>query len=623
MKRCSITIFAIFIVGYILPLGVRPLVMPDETRYAEIPREMLHTGDWIVPRLDGLRYFEKPVLGYWLNAISIELFGENAFAVRLPSALAVGLTALLIFFLVRRLGSGKLIALSTATIFFTFGEVVVVGVTCVLDSMFSLFVTAAIISFYFAYMADNSRKKAIYLALFGVGCGLAFLTKGFIAFAVPFVTIIPFLIWNRQSNGLWRLVWIPILTSIVVNLPWSVMIHLRENDFWRYFFWEEHLRRFFSDHAQHAEPFWYFIPVIVGGAMPWTAVLPVIAAGLRRIQPKDSFVRFTLCWLVFPFLFFSVCRGKLGTYILPCFPPLAILIALGLTKYFALGNKKVFNTILRLGALLAIIAAGALILIHTALPGVSLYSNEESCKWILLSVGLLVYAISLMLASGNIEYMNRLCWCCFGLMCLVASAQFATPDRLKAGKMPGEFLLRHSEQIEPDAIIVSDNYLTPAVCWYYQRDDLYLLGRTGEFTYGIGYDDAHHRSVALADFTNFVQKNGKDRPVVLITKSKRYDEYRKLLPNPAKEIRKCGFVLAEFASTKPTQRECTSCPAKETRSPPCRSEGVTPFDAAPVSGFLFVWLLEKLTEEDSRVMPKPNGAPPTSSAVCANPRWSR
>ena len=111
MKRYSVIIIALFFLLYIVPLGVRPMLIPDEFRYAEIPREMLETGDWVVPHLDGLRYFEKPVLGYWLNAIGIAMFGENAFAIRLPSALAVGLSALLIFFLVQRFAGEKLLGL--------------------------------------------------------------------------------------------------------------------------------------------------------------------------------------------------------------------------------------------------------------------------------------------------------------------------------------------------------------------------------------------------------------------------------------------------------------------------------------------------------------------------------
>ena len=90
MKKYYIAIIGIFLLLYILPLGIRPIIIPDESRYAEIPREMIASGDWIVPTLNGLKYFEKPVLGYWLNAVSIKLFGENAFAVRFPSAAATG-----------------------------------------------------------------------------------------------------------------------------------------------------------------------------------------------------------------------------------------------------------------------------------------------------------------------------------------------------------------------------------------------------------------------------------------------------------------------------------------------------------------------------------------------------
>ena len=563
MKKLTITIFASFIAVYILPLGVLPMVIPDETRYAEISREMLDSGDWIVPRLDGLRYFEKPVLGYWVHALSIKLFGENAFAIRLPSALTTGLSALLIFSLVRKFGGGRLIGLLASAVFLTCVEVFVVGVFCVLDGLFSLFVTAAIISFYFAYVTENAKEKKIYLALFGIGCGLAFLTKGFIAFTLPFVTIVPFLLWYRQINGLWKLVWIPILTAVLVTLPWSVMIYLRENDFWRYFFWEEHVRRFFSTDAQHAEPFWFFIPVLAGGALPWTAVLPVIVTGLKKTQRKDPFLRFALCWLIFPFLFFSISRGKLGTYILPCFPPVAILTTLGLTKYFVADKTKTFDAVVRSSAILIIIGACALVLIHTAAPAWSIYDKKETWKWVLLTFGLLSYAIFLALASRNTNYRIKISLCCIGFMCLMFSAHFITPNRLKTGKMPGEFITSHSKQIRPDTIIISDNYLTPAVCWFYKRDDVYMLDRAGEFTYGFSYDGTKHKLVALEEFAAFIKQNSKGREVVLITSEKRYKSYHKMLPNPANEVREYGFVMAEFASTITAEQTFTTRPAEK------------------------------------------------------------
>ncbi|MGA8181695.1 MAG: phospholipid carrier-dependent glycosyltransferase, partial [Desulfobacterales bacterium] len=133
MRKSYVAAFGIFVFLYILPLGIRPIIIPDESRYAEIPREMIASGNWIVPKLNGLRYFEKPVLGYWLNALSIELFGENAFAVRFPSAMATGLSAFIIFLLVRRF-SGELSAeISAALIFLTSFIVYGIGTFNILD----------------------------------------------------------------------------------------------------------------------------------------------------------------------------------------------------------------------------------------------------------------------------------------------------------------------------------------------------------------------------------------------------------------------------------------------------------------------------------------------------------
>jgi 4-amino-4-deoxy-L-arabinose transferase len=122
-RKFKLLIPGFFLLFYILPLGFRPIFIPDESRYAEIPREMIASGDWVVPRLDGIRYFEKPVLGYWLNAISIKMFGENAFAVRFPSAMATGLSAFIIFLLIRRFSNRNFLGAITAVIFLTCFEV--------------------------------------------------------------------------------------------------------------------------------------------------------------------------------------------------------------------------------------------------------------------------------------------------------------------------------------------------------------------------------------------------------------------------------------------------------------------------------------------------------------------
>lgn len=225
-----------FLLLYVVPLGVRPMFIPDEFRYAEIPREMIVSGDWVVPHLDGLRYFEKPVLGYWLNAVSMIIFGQNAFGVRFPSAAAVGISALLIFVAVRRFGGGSLTGMLASAVFLTFSEVYAIGTFSVLDSVLSMFITASMVSFFFAYAEAISRKKTGFLALFGAFCGLAFLTKGFIALAVPVVAIVPFMLWEGRWKELFRIAPVTLGTAVLVVLPWGLMIHFREPDFRNYFF---------------------------------------------------------------------------------------------------------------------------------------------------------------------------------------------------------------------------------------------------------------------------------------------------------------------------------------------------------------------------------------------------
>ena len=196
-KHYTLLLLSFYFIAYILPLGAQDLVVPDETRYAEIPREMIIGGDWVVPHLDGVRYFEKPVLGYWVHAVSILLFGENNFSVRLPSAMAVGLSALLIYIMVRRVlcsenGDESCLAVMAPLIFLSCFGVFGVGNIAVLDSLFSFFLTGSITAFYFASEESHgSAKEKGFLLLAGLACGLAFLTKGFLAFVVPVICLVP------------------------------------------------------------------------------------------------------------------------------------------------------------------------------------------------------------------------------------------------------------------------------------------------------------------------------------------------------------------------------------------------------------------------------------------------
>ena len=279
-RRIPLFLLGAFLLVYVLPLGVRPLSIPDETRYAEIPREMRASGDWVAPRLNGLRYFEKPVLGYWLTAVSMGIFGENNFAVRFPAAAAVGMSALVIFLLARKHAGGPAVAGLSAAGFLVCPLVFGAGVYAILDGPFSVFITAALTLFFFGYMETGRRRKSLFFAGFGAASALAFLTKGFLGFALPVIVIVPFMLWERKMKELFRFPWMPLAVALIVILPWSIMIHLREGDFWNYFIWIEHVRRYFAPvgKSQHPEPFWFFVPVLAGGALPWLFLAPAAAS---------------------------------------------------------------------------------------------------------------------------------------------------------------------------------------------------------------------------------------------------------------------------------------------------------------------------------------------------------
>ena len=171
--------FLFFVVAYLVPLGGRPLVPPDEFRYAEIPREMMDSGSYAAPHLLTVRYFEKPVLGYWMTAGSFKIFGQNAFALRLPCALGAGLAAFLIFFLVNQtLRDDKLAALASM-LFLTSGLVYSVSTFAVLDSQTTGLITGILVTSFLAVLEPGfTRRRVLLLALCGLFAGLAFMTKG-------------------------------------------------------------------------------------------------------------------------------------------------------------------------------------------------------------------------------------------------------------------------------------------------------------------------------------------------------------------------------------------------------------------------------------------------------------
>lgn len=550
-----------YLFAYLIPLGARDLFVPDEPRYAEIPREMIATGDWTVPHFNGLRYFEKPVLGYWLHAVSLLLFGENNFAVRLPSALAAGLSALLIFFMVKkgrwqaRNGPEHFAPVAAALIFLSSVEVLAVGNTAVLDSLFSFFLTVCVVAFYYATeTTPGSVKEKGWLLVAGLLCGLAFLTKGFVAFAVPVLTLAPYLFWQRRYADIFRMGWLPIVVAVIVALPWAVAIHLKEPDFWNFFFWNEHIRRFASDDAQHKQSFWLFLLTTPATAFPWTFMIPAAAVGIKKLWREQTelsgLFKFCLCWMIIPLLFFSLSKGKLLTYILPCFPPFAMLMAFGLLRILRRdgdhGQSKLFQAGLVVnGLLLAIVIIAFVSFQIFAFRGFKPYG--QSWQATVICGGLLCQLMCWWWAYQRKEAQAKIVFFAVAMIFIYFPLHYLLPDQTIEVKCPGPMLTKNSVTITKDDIIIADSNLVGAISWYLRRNDIYILGYHGELDYGLTYPDAKEKSLDFESASALIEQN-RGR-AFLVARVSVYERWRDKLPSPTARERNGseeGYEIIRF-----------------------------------------------------------------------------
>ena len=274
---CILLFLALGVTGLI----VRPLVVPDEPRYGIIPAEMVDTGNWLALRMAGFVYYEKPPLGYWLTAASMTVFGQNAFAIRLPSVLATLVVALVAAWMAVRITGrrqdGPLAFMVQATTL----APLIIGTVALLDPPFAAFVALSMGALYCG-CTSIGRVRAGWLALAGVAAGFAFLTKGLLAFAIPGVSALLFLAWERRWKDMLTMPWIPLGAAAITIAPFAWMIHRAEPGFWEYFIVVEHFRRVASpDSNQHPEPWWQFLVVFPIGALLWTLAWPNAWKGLR------------------------------------------------------------------------------------------------------------------------------------------------------------------------------------------------------------------------------------------------------------------------------------------------------------------------------------------------------
>ncbi len=368
-RRLTIVLLLAFAAVWFSNLEYRKLVNPDEGRYAEIPREMVASGDWITPRLNGIKYFEKPALQYWATAAAFELFGEHEWTARLWSALTGFLGVLLVFFTGRAL-FGREAGWYAALVLGSSLLWVLIGHVNTLDMGVSFFLSAAVCAFLLAqHDAAEARARARWMLAAWAALALALLSKGLIGLALPGAALFLYVLLERD----WRLAGrLRLLAGtallLAITLPWFVAVSRANPEFFHFFFIHEHFERFLTKQHGRYQPPYYFIPVLLAGMLPWTVTLLDTLARAWKREPQKIFQpqRFLLVWSTLVFLFFSVSDSKLVSYILPIFPALALLIGVRLSRIGA--RALAWQT---LPAVLAGVALLAL------LPGIERYASRE------------------------------------------------------------------------------------------------------------------------------------------------------------------------------------------------------------------------------------------------------
>ncbi len=321
--------------AWFAPLGHRALVNPDEGRYATIALEMLRSGDWITPHLNGFVYLEKPPLGYWMSAAAMRAFGVGEFGARLWPAASGFATAALVAFTARRLWSepaGSFAAAAAAGCVWIVANAHFLN----LDMGLAFFLTLALCAFLLAQRDEATalQQRRWMLAAWTAMAG-AVLTKGLVGALIPGATLLLYCAWTRTLAPLRRLQWTAGATIFfAIAAPWFVVVSLRNPGFAHFFFVHEHFERYLTDEAHRPGAAWFFVPLLLAGFLPWTSMLPSLARLGAAREPHRTFQprRFLLVYAAFVFVFFSASRSKLPSYVLPMFPALALLAGAWLAK---------------------------------------------------------------------------------------------------------------------------------------------------------------------------------------------------------------------------------------------------------------------------------------------------
>ncbi|OZB80793.1 MAG: hypothetical protein B7X28_06080, partial [Halothiobacillus sp. 13-55-253] len=311
---------------------------PDEGRYVGVALSMLHTGDWLVPKLDGLPFFHKPPLFYWVTASSLAVFGTHEWAARAAPFLAGMASAITLFWFLNQYASRRaaglgVLLLGTFPLFFDAAQF------ASMDMLVGSLIAITILLLAHVSQQLQVRRSAKWvLVLAYATAGLGMMTKGMIGFVLPGMVITFWLLWNRRFTHLYRLISpLGLVVFLAIVAPWFALMELKFPGFLHYTFIYQQFDRYLDSSFNNPQPIYFYVMVLFGGLIPWAVGLFWLASfpknrQLMSLKRTNRLLSLGVIWLGSILLFFSIPTSKLIGYILPTVPSLALLLALAFDK---------------------------------------------------------------------------------------------------------------------------------------------------------------------------------------------------------------------------------------------------------------------------------------------------
>lgn len=522
-------LFAVFALVWFLSLVPRHLAKTDEGRYGEIPREMVATGDWLTPRLDGLKYFEKPALQYWATALFFKTLGQGEFTTRLWTGLTGFCGVLLTGFTARRL-YGDAAGLYTAAVLASSLLYLLMAHVATLDMGVTFFMNAGLCAALLARHSAAPAQARSWMLAAWAALALAVLSKGLEGIVLPGAVLTVYLLWTRDWTFLSRLEFgRGLVVFLVISAPWFIAVSRANPDFAHFFFIHEHFERFLTNSHHREGPWWYFVPILVIGMLPWVFLLPfaVRVALNEQHLPGQSVVgrfgpaRLLLIWSFLIFIFFSVSSSKLPSYILPIFPALAILMGAYLTRVSAATLARLALAEIALGAL--VIAAGLYGVDFVAKPAASLPDAQDA--YARFGRGLAWTGVLWLLGAASGLVLARRGRARAAIVALALAGLFAESAGLVSYRALDRFASAHYVAAVIEPLLKPETRLYSVEMYeqtlpFYLNHTMTLVNQRDELDFGLNQEPG----LGIASLTNFALQWRSDSSAIAVMPPRTFDK---------------------------------------------------------------------------------------------------